>query len=59
MAWADVQARLESKPAKLWSLNEMEETGGEPDVVGYDKKTGEYYFRLFTGNTQGPQKHLL
>lgn len=44
MAWADVQARLESKPAKLWSLNEMEETGGEPDVVGYDKKTGEYIF---------------
>ncbi|MBT1686004.1 DUF4256 domain-containing protein [Dawidia soli] len=44
IAWADVQARLETHPAKLWSLDEMETTGGEPDVVGYDKKTGEYIF---------------
>lgn len=42
--WADVQARLEAEPAKLWSLHEMERTGGEPDVVGRDKKTGEYIF---------------
>ena len=42
--WDKVQAKLESKPAKLWSLNEMESTGGEPDVVGYDKKSGEYIF---------------
>lgn len=42
--WADVQARLEAKADKLWSLAEMENTGGEPDVVGYDKKTGEYIF---------------
>jgi hypothetical protein len=42
--WEKVQARLESNNEKLWSLNEMEETGGEPDVVGYDKKTGEYIF---------------
>jgi hypothetical protein len=42
--WAKVQARLEANPEKLWSLNEMEMTGGEPDVVGYDKKTGEYIF---------------
>ena len=42
--WAKVQAKLEAKPEKLWSLNEMETTGGEPDVVGYDKKTGEYIF---------------
>ena len=42
--WARVQAKLESNPAKLWSLNEMERTGGEPDVVGHDKKTGEYIF---------------
>jgi len=42
--WDKVQARLEAKPAKLWSLDEMEETGGEPDVVGYDKKSGEYIF---------------
>ncbi|MEZ0007641.1 hypothetical protein ABH942_003026 [Flavobacterium sp. 28YEA47A] len=42
--WADVQAKLEANPEKLWSLEEMEETGGEPDVVGFDKKTGEYIF---------------
>jgi hypothetical protein len=42
--WAKVKARLESKSEKLWSLNEMERTGGEPDVVGYDEKTGEYIF---------------
>ena len=42
--WAKVQAKLEAHPEKLWSLNEMERTGGEPDVVGYDKKTGEYIF---------------
>ena len=42
--WSDVQARLESKPAKLKSLAEMENTGDEPDVVGLDKKNGEYLF---------------
>lgn len=42
--WAKVQARLEANPEKLWSLNEMETSEGEPDVVGYDKKTGEYIF---------------
>jgi hypothetical protein len=51
--WAKVQAKLEARPngssgrantEKLWSLNEMETTGGEPDVVGHDKKTGEYIF---------------
>ena len=42
--WAKVQAKLESDTEKLWSLNEMERTGGEPDVVGYDKETGEYIF---------------
>ena len=44
MKWAEIQTRLLDNPAKLWSLNEMEETGGEPDVVDYDKKTGEYIF---------------
>jgi Protein of unknown function (DUF4256) len=44
LEWAEVQARLEADAEKLWSLNEMERTGGEPDVVGYDKKTGEYIF---------------
>jgi hypothetical protein len=42
--WVNVQAKLEANPEKLWSLNEMESTGGEPDVVGFDKKTGEYAF---------------
>ncbi|WML46714.1 DUF4256 domain-containing protein [Neobacillus sp. PS3-34] len=44
LEWAKVQAKLEANTEKLWSLNEMEETGGEPDVVGQDKKTGEYIF---------------
>ncbi|GAB2982173.1 DUF4256 domain-containing protein [Mucilaginibacter puniceus] len=44
LEWAKVQAKLEAKPGKLWSLDEMEFTGGEPDVVGYDEKTGEYLF---------------
>ena len=42
--WAKVQAKLEDSAGTLWPLYEMEETGGEPDVVGYDKKTGEYIF---------------
>ena len=44
IAWADVQAKLIAQPEKLWSLYEMERTEGEPDVVAYDKKTGEYIF---------------
>ena len=44
LAWAKVQARLEAHTEKLWSLNEMERTGGEPDVVGSDTRTGEYIF---------------
>ena len=42
--WNDVLSKLEANPEKLWSLNEMEKTGGEPDVVGLDEKTGEYIF---------------
>ncbi|WP_221452827.1 DUF4256 domain-containing protein [Mucilaginibacter sp. FT3.2] len=42
--WTDVQAKLEVNAEKLWSLNEMERTGGEPDIVGHDKKTAEYIF---------------
>lgn len=42
--WASVQAKLEASPAKLWSLDEMELSGGEPDVVGYDKNKDEYIF---------------
>lgn len=44
LEWPDVQAKLEANPGKLWSLNEMERTGGEPDVVEHDDKTGEYIF---------------
>lgn len=44
LEWAKVQARLEGNADKLWSLHEMEKTGGEPDVVGQDKRTGEYVF---------------
>lgn len=44
LEWEKVQSRLEDNPEKLWSLNEMERTAGEPDVVGYDKKTDEYIF---------------
>lgn len=44
LAWPQVQARLEANAEKLWSLHEMESTGGEPDVVGHDKETGEYIF---------------
>lgn len=44
LEWAKVQARLEASPERLWSLGEMEQTGGEPDVVAYDKKTDQYVF---------------
>jgi hypothetical protein len=44
LEWAKVQTKLEANPEKLWSLDEMEKTGGEPDVVGHDKRTGEYVF---------------
>ena len=51
--WAKVQAKLKAKPGKLWSLNEMEQTGGEPDVVDEDKKAGEYIF--FDCATESPK----
>ena len=44
LEWSKLKARLEANPEKFWSLNEMERTGGEPDVVGQDQKTGEYVF---------------
>lgn len=44
LEWAKVQTKLEANPKKLWSLDDMEVTGGEPDVVGFDEKTGEYLF---------------
>jgi Protein of unknown function (DUF4256) len=51
--WAKVRAKLEANTEKLWSLNEMERTGGEPDVVGHDKKTDEYIF--FDCSTESPK----
>jgi hypothetical protein len=53
LEWAKVQAKLEANTEKLWSLNEMERTGGEPDVVGHDRKTGEYIF--FDCSAQSPK----
>jgi hypothetical protein len=53
LEWAKVQAKLEADTEKLWSLNEMERTGGEPDVVGHDKKTGEYIF--FDCSAESPE----
>lgn len=44
LEWSEIQAKLEANPKKIWSLNEMERTGGEPDVVAYDKKTDEFIF---------------
>jgi len=44
LEWAEVQAKLDANGEKLWSVSEMERTGGEPDVVGHDRKTGEYIF---------------
>ncbi len=51
--WGDVRARLEEQPQKLWSLHEMERTGGEPDVVGFDQTTGEYIF--YDCSAESPQ----
>ena len=52
IAWAKVQEKLEANTENLWSLHEMERTGGEPDVVGHDKKTGEYIF--YDCSTESP-----
>jgi hypothetical protein len=58
LEWAKVQAKLESNIKKLWSLNEMERTGGEPDVVGYDKKTGEFTFCDCSGESPKSRRSL-
>jgi hypothetical protein len=54
LEWAKVQAKLEANPEKLWSLDDMEVTGGEPDVVGFDEKTDEYIF--FDCSTETPKE---
>lgn len=53
LEWTKVKAKLEANPEKLWSLNEMERTGGEPDVVGYEKRTAEFVF--FDCSPQSPK----
>lgn len=58
LAWPDVQARLEAKPAKLWTLDDMETTGGEPDVVGLDAQTGEYLFFDCTAESPAGRRSL-
>lgn len=57
LEWSKVQARLEANAAKLWSLHEMEKTGGEPDVVGHDKKSGEYIF--FDCSAESPKRRSI
>jgi hypothetical protein len=58
LQWAKIQARLEAHTDKLWSLNEMESTGGEPDVVGYDKTTDEYIFYDCSGESPAGRRSL-
>jgi hypothetical protein len=58
LEWAKVQAKLEAFPEKLWSLHEMERTGGEPGVVGRDKKTGEFIFYDCTAESPQGRRSL-
>ena len=58
LEWAQIQAKLESNPKKLWSLNEMEKSGGEPDVVGFDKKTGEFLFYDCSAETPKERRNV-
>lgn len=58
LAWAKIQAKLAASPEKLWSLHEMERTGGEPDVIGYDEKTGDYIFVDCSAETPAGRRNL-
>jgi hypothetical protein len=58
IAWADVESRLSANAAKLWTLSEMESSGGEPDVVGRDKKTGEFIFYDCSGESPKGRRSL-
>jgi hypothetical protein len=58
LEWAKVQAKLEANSEKLWALDDMESTGGEPDVVGHDKKTGEYIFYDCSGESPSGRRSL-
>jgi hypothetical protein len=58
LVWADMRSRLDAAPAKLWSLHEMERTGGEPDIVGRDEQTGEYLFFDCSPETPAGRRNL-
>lgn len=58
LKWPAIQTKLEADPAKLWLINEMERTGGEPDVVGFEKKTGEYSFVDCSAETPKERRSL-
>jgi hypothetical protein len=58
LAWAKIQSRLEENPGKIWSLSEMERTGGEPDVVGVDQETGDYIFMDCSAETPSGRRSL-
>jgi hypothetical protein len=58
LEWTKVQAKLETNSEKLWSLSEMERTGGEPDIVGLDKKTGEYIFYDCSAETPKDRRNI-
>lgn len=58
LKWADIAAKLEALPAKLWSLAEMERTGGEPDVVGFDKKSSEFIFNDCSAESPAGRRSL-
>lgn len=58
MEWAPIQEKLEAKPGKLWSIQEMERTGGEPDVVGKDPKTGQFIFFDCSAETPKERRNI-
>ncbi len=58
LEWSKVQAKLEAQPEKLWSLNEMENSGGEPDVIGYDEKAGEFMFADCSAETPEGRRNM-
>src|SRR5215475_11793180 len=58
LAWPQIEAKLLANPQKLWSLREMERTGGEPDVIGYDKATGEFIFCDCSAQSPASRRNL-
>lgn len=58
LSWENIQSKLEANPEKIWSLHEMENSGGEPDVVGFDEKSGEFIFFDFSKETPGGRRNV-